>query len=279
MTVPVPTTLTTIAITASQSHSEKHWTGNTSPWFGGPRLGQCCPRAFVPYLARMSSPTSPSSPSLLATQLADACDAGNFQAAKAAVDAGASVNDKRSAPGYLNPVCPLAAAAFNHSQAVVVWLLRHGADPNGDSVMSDGACYSTPAILQLLIDAGGDVNRNSGRMPPLFAATNYNHQENVQVLLAVPALDLAINCNGRTPEQYAREINKHHIAELFAEEVSPLLVTAQAPEIERPVSYRGTVQGRAKVSGIFHHHLPWCMCVVVLAGHSVCAGACVCECV
>ena len=41
---------------------------------------------------------------------------------------------------------------------MVVWLLTHGADPNGDRVMWNGAFYRTAATLQLLIDAGGDVN-------------------------------------------------------------------------------------------------------------------------
>ena len=73
-------------------------------------------------------------------------------------------------------VPPLAAALFNTrddqvGDDVVVWLLSHGADPNGPFVMFNGARWSSITMLQLLIDAGGDVNRNSSEMPPCGTST------------------------------------------------------------------------------------------------------------
>ena len=53
---------------------------------------------------------------------------------------------------------------------MALWLLSHGADPNGDEVMYYDASNSTACILRLLIDAGGDVNRESFRYPPLVSA-------------------------------------------------------------------------------------------------------------
>ena len=104
---------------------------------------------------------------------------------------------------------------------VVVWLLSHGADPNGDNVMYHGARDSAASILQLLIDAGGDVNRSSVGRPPLFTAmVGDNVDDNVRVLLAQPCLGLTITYSGETPEQYARYIGKPALADMIAQEVS-----------------------------------------------------------
>ena len=112
------------------------------------------------------------SPSL-ADRLVTACDEGDLPSAKAAVADGASVNEEGRTPGWRRPVLPLAASVARKHHDVVVWLLSHGADPNGVDVMFYGARNSTTAILQLLIDAGGDVNRKSSGDPPLFAATSW----------------------------------------------------------------------------------------------------------
>ena len=103
---------------------------------------------------------------------------------------------------------------------VVVWLLSHGADPNGDAVMAEGARYSTAAILQLLIDAGGDVNRETDGRPPLFWAMDDIREDNVRVLLAQPSLDFTIKCDGKTPQQYARDTGKPAAVDVIAQEVS-----------------------------------------------------------
>jgi hypothetical protein len=64
-------------------------------------------------------------------------------------------------------------------------------------------------ILQLLIEAGGDVNQNRYACPPLFAALVYTPltqsdvEANVRVLLRHPSLDLTAEFDGKTAEQTA----------------------------------------------------------------------------
>ena len=140
-----------------------------------------------------------------------------------AVADGASVNDKGRVHSWREPVLPLVAAAMMKHHAVLLWLLTLGADPNGDDVMFYVACKSTPALLQLLIDAGGNVNESSGGSELLFSILRSNAPlENLRVLLAQPALDLSIKSNwtGNTPEGVARNWNKPDFAELIAAEAS-----------------------------------------------------------
>ena len=116
---------------------------------------------------------------------------------------------------------PLEAAVDNKHHDVVVWLLSHGADSNGDNVMYFGARHSTAAILQLLIDAGGDVNRGSSNALPLFSAVEgYHGEDRVRVLLAQPSLDLTIKYGGKIPEQVARDQGTPALADMIAQEVS-----------------------------------------------------------
>ena len=104
-------------------------------------------------LCRMSS-SSAASPSLTG-RLVTACTTGDLPSVRAAVADGASVNEPGSVEGVYDAVLPLTAAVERKHHDVVVWLLSHGADPNGDKVLYYTATASTPAILQLLIDAGG----------------------------------------------------------------------------------------------------------------------------
>ena len=114
--------------------------------------------------------TSPDSASSLADRLVTACDNNDVPSAQAAVGDGACVNEAgMNEDGWT--WFPLAVAVYEKHVDVVVWLLSQGADPNGDNVMYYGACHSAPGILQLLIDAGGDVNQSSGGVPPLFTFT------------------------------------------------------------------------------------------------------------
>ena len=161
-----------------------------------------------------------------------ACFNGDVGSAAAAVSAGACVNDAgfKLAPDGWGSRVPLWAAVANEHHDVVVWLLARGADPNLDagSVLDYGICYSSPGILQLLIDAGGSVNRDyavtaaggaSGR-PPLFLATYWSRDDMVRVLLAQPGLDVAAVRGGKTADEEAREDDKPALARLIAEEVS-----------------------------------------------------------
>ena len=141
-------------------------------------------------------PSSAASPSL-ADRLVTACANGDLPSAEAAYADGATANEKGTTPGW-GVVRPLLAAVKRKHYDVVVWLLSHGADPNGDAVMTSGVAHSTVDILQLLIDAGGDVNRESYGEPPLFPALRYKREDKVRVLLAQPSLDFTIKYDGKT---------------------------------------------------------------------------------
>ena len=157
----------------------------------------------------------------LADRLVTACRNGDLPSAKVAVADGASVSEEGLADGWSCTALPLATAVAERHHDVVVWLLSHGADPNGDSVMHIGASWSTAGILQLLIDAGGDVNRDSGGRPPVFSVVNGdNSEDNVRVLLAQPCLDFTIQYAGETLEQYARLRGRPAVTDMMAQEVS-----------------------------------------------------------
>ena len=164
----------------------------------------------------------------LADRLVTACSRGDLRSAKSAVAEGASVNENgKVAPVGLwdCPLPPLAAVTrYTRHQDVVVWLLSRGADPNGPLVMGNAARQSTAAVLQLLIDAGGDVNRNCSGAP-LFCAVEGNGLDKVRVLLAQPSLDFTIEFYGYTPEQYARDYCKPVMADMIAQEVSDVTLT------------------------------------------------------
>ena len=154
-----------------------------------------------------------------ADRLVTACRAGDLPSAVAALADGASVNEKgTNASGRES--FPLRGAVWEDHHDVVVWLLSHGADPNGPGVMWYGAFSSTAAILQLLIDVGGDVNRAIDGRPPLVCTAFHDRVDNVRVLLAEPTLDLTVKCDNKTPEQYARHYGKAAQADMIAREVS-----------------------------------------------------------
>ena len=155
-------------------------------------------------------------------RLVAACQHGDFVAAKAAIDAGATDNAPGTPPGSREGTLPLALAAFNNHSALIRLLLYHGADPNGDNVMYECSYFGLPDTLLLLVAAGGDVNRESGGAPPLFNIIETNHgggEEKLRQVLAEPSLDLTATFKGLTPEQYAREWEKPALADAVAVEV------------------------------------------------------------
>ena len=159
----------------------------------------------------------------LADRLMAACWDGDLPSVQAAVADGASVNQKETEllHGLTRSVVALAVAAEAMHHDVVVWLLSQGADPNGDTVMCNGALDSTATILQLLIAAGGDVNDNTSCAEPLlFWAIDDDREDSVRLLLAQPALDLTVMYAGQTPEEYARTEGLPAVADLIAQEVN-----------------------------------------------------------
>ena len=130
------------------------------------------------------------------------------------------LSTRRHEPGFI-PIVPLAAAVAHEHVDVAVWLLSHGADPNGNAVLRYGADCRPAALLQLLIDAGGDVNRKSFGRPPVFWATSAYCLDHVRVLLAHPGLNLAVRYEGRTIYQCARDRGEDALAlaDMVAQEV------------------------------------------------------------
>ena len=114
---------------------------------------------------------------------------------------------------------PLTAAVYRQHHDVVVWLLSHGADPNGDKVMAHGTFDSSAAILELLIDAGGDVNRESYGQSPVFIVLEANRDDSLRVLLAQPCLDFTVDYYGKSPHQYAQYLDNRALADIIAQEV------------------------------------------------------------
>ena len=171
-----------------------------------------------------SSPSSASSgtlsPPLLADRLVIACWVGDMQDVQAAITAGASVNERATAVGWRSRN-PLFAAVYNHHVDVVVTLLARGADPNGYWVMHTAVCHGTADVLQLLIDAGGDVNAESCGMSPLYIAVSFTvgAREAVTVLLAQPTLRLTAAHDVVAPEQFARNSGLHELADTIGREV------------------------------------------------------------
>ena len=166
----------------------------------------------------MSSGASDESVSLT-DRLVTACYHGDLRDAVAAVADGASVNEEGTTPDC-HMFFPLAAAVYKRHHDVVVWLLSRGADRNGDGVICYGAYDSATAILQLVIDAGGDVNRTLLGVPSLlWAVRGDNSEDNVRVLLAQPSLDLTVAYGGKTPEQSARDNGRGVVADMIAQEV------------------------------------------------------------
>ena len=104
----------------------------------------------------------------------------------------------------------------------MTWLIRHGADVNGYNVMATGYQYGTAAILQLLIDAGGDVNVVSCKQPYIFWVVGAKYREvgkKVKVLLKQPTLDLTVRVGIETADAYARANGLEKEADRIAEEV------------------------------------------------------------
>ena len=188
-----------------------------------------------------SSAAAPS----LADRLVTACWSHDLPSMKAVVPAGASVNEKGNTPSWDVPVVPLKAAAF--SESTVVWLLSHGADPNGDGVMAHCTSWSTATTLQLLIDAGGDISWNCRRVPPLFAAVRgVNSEDKLRVLLAQPSLDLTIKYECRSPEQFARYHDRPALADMIAQEVSCCVAWRCADAVLLLKVWGGAVAGRSR---------------------------------
>ena len=143
---------------------------------------------------------------------------GDLQSVEAAVAEGASVNDKGIAPGYLNPILPLSTAVTSRRDAVVVWLLSHGADATGGGLVRDATCSGTVSALQLLLDAGADVNGASDERPPLCCAPN-TKADHVRVLVTQPLFDFTRTYRGFTAVEYVCNHMWPAVSDIVVQEV------------------------------------------------------------
>ena len=159
-----------------------------------------------------------------ADRLVTACFNGDLPSAKAAVADGARVNEQRWLPAWQDAVPPLIPAVSMLHYDVVVWLLSLGADPNGDAVVVHGIWCTNIRILQLLIDAGADINRKSGGLPPLISAVSQcnreGNEDQLRLLLAQPSVDFTVTHVNITPLQYARDSRKPATTDLITQVVS-----------------------------------------------------------
>ena len=128
-------------------------------------------------------------------RLVAAARLGDFPAAIAALADGANVHDAAS-DGTDEPQTPLAAAAVGGHLALAVHLITLGASPNDGSAVWHAALLGSGDMLQLLVDAGGGVNGDGVKCPPLLAVVRSqrgNVEDAVRVLLAQPSLDLTVS--------------------------------------------------------------------------------------
>ena len=87
-----------------------------------------------------------------------------------------------------------------------------------DALWTYGAYDSTAAVLQLVIDAGGDVNQSRDGAMQLFAAVRCHIEGNARVP-AQPCLDLTIALEGDTPEQYVTPEFDPALVDVIAQEM------------------------------------------------------------
>ena len=165
----------------------------------------------------MSAPETPT----LSDQFVTACLHGDLPMAERLLSLGASVND-RGAPRHWGAMTPLYAAACRLHYDAVVWLLSRGAAVGADRIMFAAVQYRSRQILELVVDAGGDVNAETFGWLPLVLAvrTTSTTGEMVAALLAQPCLDVHVTYLGRSVEALAVEHGKPHVADLIAREVS-----------------------------------------------------------
>ena len=146
-----------------------------------------------------------------ADRLVQGCRMGDLARVEAAISDGANVNElaarnRTGKDASESEVSPVWVAIKHGHYDVVVWLLSHGADPGARIY----PCVSTPAIMQLLVDVGADLNepdfkdvRRPGRYLTwarkcyrhnVLTWAQSRHRENsmfLDMLLVEPSLDLA----------------------------------------------------------------------------------------
>ena len=180
---------------------------------------RCAHTTFVVDLSVLTAERAAGLP--LQDRLVTACQKGDVVEVGAALTEGASVNDDGSSKdGYRH--LPLRAAAMQRHRAVVALLLSAGADPNAGNALHLSVKSDPPDILQLLVDAGADVNYDGRFGRAIFSAVDgYASEGCLAVLLAQPSLDLFVTHAHyhTTPAQYARAMCRSRPCAMVEQEV------------------------------------------------------------
>jgi ankyrin repeat protein len=137
-----------------------------------------------------------------ARALAEAAARGNSREMERLVKAGADVNAK----GSLG-ITPAWWAIRNRNKAGFAWLLEHGADPNPDvdsiTVLEMAAGYEDTAFLETALKYKPDIDK-AGRYTghtPLSTAVMYSRRRNIELLI-----NAGVNLDedrGQSPLSYA----------------------------------------------------------------------------
>ena len=176
-----------------------------------------CTTCLAPVPAAATLPAASPLPELQ-NNFMGACYRGDLAAALACLRSGASVN-AGSDPTLTDR--PLHAAVCSKHYALVLHLLAHGADVAVPGLLALATFCNAVNVVQLLIDAGADVNLADDRdRLPRVAFLRLQHCAVFEALLSMPALDITTpDQRGRTCEEDAVEGEYAVAAVAIAKEV------------------------------------------------------------
>jgi ankyrin repeat protein len=157
-----------------------------------------------------------------------AAEAGNIEAVKQHLAAGANVNAKDE-----DSKTPLLHAAVDGHKDVVELLIAKGADIElrcttcGGTALGHAASGGHKEIIELLIEKGADVNAKSkGETTPLHSAAMHDHKEIAELLIAKGADVNVKDENSHTPLDLAiiyKSSRNRMLAQLAHSEIADLL--------------------------------------------------------
>jgi uncharacterized protein len=147
----------------------------------------------------------------------DACRTGDLTAIEMLTAANPALVNAVDMKGFT----PLILAAYNEQQAVVDFLLNHGADINAQDAAGNtalmGVCFKGyKGIAKQLIDAGADVNiRNANGAPALTFAATFGQLQIAEWLLQKGARADFPDARGKTSFDHAVIQENEAIIELI----------------------------------------------------------------